>query len=205
MLAEDIVYRLPLAEARPQIEALIRRDPAQPVTFAPQRALLQDFMGVPLMADMASMRDVLAAAGDDPAKLDPTIPVDFVVDHSLTVFFSGNAEALARNRKLEMERNRERFQFIKWCGRAFGNIRVIPPGRGIMHQVNLEWLSHVVALHGLDAEVARPDTMIGTDSHTTMVNALGVLGWGVGVASRPRWPCSACRSFFPRPASWAFG
>ncbi|MEH6786895.1 MAG: aconitate hydratase AcnA [Paracoccus sp. (in: a-proteobacteria)] len=180
VLAEDVLYRLPLNEASAQIEALIARDASTPITFAPQRALLQDFMGIPLVADLASMRDRVAEAGGDPALLDAVIPVDFVVDHSMTVFFSGSPEALARNRSLEMERNRERFEFIKWCGRAFGNMRVIPPGSGIMHQVNLEWLSHVVALHGPGAGIARPDTMIGTDSHTTMVNALGVLGWGVG-------------------------
>ncbi|MBV0893245.1 aconitate hydratase AcnA [Paracoccus sp. Z118] len=184
VLAEDILYRLPLDQARTQIEALITRDSATPITFAPQRALLQDFMGVPLIADMASMRDAVAGTAAETrgnsAWPDAAIPVDFVVDHSLTVFFSGNSEALALNRRLEMERNRERFQFIKWCDRAFGNMRVIPPGRGIMHQVNLEWLSHVVALHGPGAGIARPDTMIGTDSHTTMVNALGILGWGVG-------------------------
>lgn len=180
VMIEDILYRLPRDEARVQIEALIGRDATVPITFAPQRALLQDFMGVPLIADLASMRDAVAEAGGPSGFPDAAIPVDFVVDHSLTVFFAGNAEAMALNRKLEMERNHERFRFIKWCSRAFGNVRVIPPGRGIMHQVNLEWLSHVAALHGPHAEVARPDTMIGTDSHTTMVNALGVLGWGVG-------------------------
>lgn len=180
VMIEDILYRLPRDEARVQIEALIGRDATVPITFAPQRALLQDFMGVPLIADLASMRDAVAEAEGTPGFPDAAIPVDFVVDHSLTVFFAGNAEALALNRKLEMDRNHERFQFIKWCSRAFGNIRVVPPGRGIMHQVNLEWLSHVIALHGPHADVARPDTMIGTDSHTTMVNALGVLGWGVG-------------------------
>ncbi|WP_299841607.1 aconitate hydratase AcnA [uncultured Jannaschia sp.] len=180
VLAEDILYRLPSDEARSQVEALVERDTTRPITFAPQRALLQDFMGIPLMADMVSMRDVLAAADDDPSRLNTRIPIDFVVDHSLTVFFSGNPNALERNRRMEMERNHERFQFIKWCGKAFAGVRIIPPGRGIMHQVNLEWLSHVVALHGPQADVARPDTMIGTDSHTPMVNALGVLGWGVG-------------------------
>lgn len=180
VLAEDILYRLPIAEARAQIKALIDRDQSRPITFAPQRALLQDFMGVPLITDMASMRDSMAKNGMDPAELNPTIPVDFVVDHSLNVFFAGNPKAVAMNRRMEMERNSERFRLIKWSSRAFSNMRIIPPGRGIMHQINLEWLSHVVALHGPTAEVARPDTMIGTDSHTTMVNALGILGWGVG-------------------------
>ena len=181
ILAEDILFRLPGDAARPEIAALAGRETGGTVSFAPQRALLQDFMGVPLLTDMASLRDALAEAGGDPARLDPAIPVDFVVDHSLTVFFAGDAEARARNQRLEFERNAERFALIKWAQGAFGRMRVVPPGRGIMHQVNLEWLSHVVALHGpAGQETARPDTMIGTDSHTTMVNALGVLGWGVG-------------------------
>ena len=181
VMAEDILYRLPRDQAREQIGALIARDSTIPVSFVPSRALLQDFMGIPLMTDMASMRDALAARGLDPRLLDPAIPVDFVVDHSLSVLFAGNPDALEMNRKLELERNHERFAFIKWCQGAFGRFRVIPPGRGIMHQVNLEWLSHVIRLtDGADRPLARPDTMIGTDSHTTMVNALGILGWGVG-------------------------
>lgn len=177
VLAEDILWRLPLAQARHEIAAL-RGDVAGPaISFSPGRALLQDFLGVALMTDLASIRDAIADQGGDPRGLDPVIPVDFVVDHSLAVQFSGSSAALSLNRQAEMERNRERFAFIKWCQTAFGNFRVIPPGRGIMHQVNLEWLSHVVRV--CDG-VARPDTMIGTDSHTTMVNALGVLGWGVG-------------------------
>lgn len=179
VLAEDILFRLPEPEARAQIAALITSDPNQPVSFAPGRALLQDFMGIPLMTDFASMRDALAEKGQDPLILDPAIPVDFVVDHSLNVFFSGNPDALVRNRRAEFERNSERFAFIKWCQQSFGKFRVIPPGRGIMHQVNLEWISKVVISDHITG-LTRPDTMIGTDSHTTMVNALGVLGWGVG-------------------------
>lgn len=177
VLAEDILWRLPLSQARAEIAALRGEGSAQAISFAPGRALLQDFLGVALMTDLASIRDAIAAEGGDPRSLDPVIPVDFVVDHSLAVQFSGSAAALSLNRQTEMDRNSERFAFIKWCQTAFGNFRVIPPGRGIMHQVNLEWLSQVVRVCG---DVARPDTMIGTDSHTTMVNALGVLGWGVG-------------------------
>ncbi len=177
VLAEDILWRLPLEEARAEIAALRGDSPEQAISFAPGRALLQDFMGVAVMTDLASIRDAIAVEGGDPRSLDPVIPVDFVVDHSLAVQFSGTTDALSLNRSAELERNRERFAFIKWCQTAFGNFRVIPPGRGIMHQVNLEWLSHVVRV---EDGVARPDTMIGTDSHTTMVNALGVLGWGVG-------------------------
>ncbi|WP_404863503.1 aconitate hydratase AcnA [Georhizobium sp. MAB10] len=181
VLAEDILFRLDADAAEVQIAALRNRDQSTPVTFAPSRALLQDFMGIPLMTDMASMRDQLHEEGIDPEKLNPVIPVDFVVDHSLTVMHAGSDNALALNRRVEMERNLERFRFIKWCQSSFRNFRVIPPGRGIMHQVNLEWLSTVVRVMDVDGrKIARPDTMIGTDSHTTMVNALGVLGWGVG-------------------------
>ncbi len=176
VMAEDVLFRLPLAEAGGQLAAL-RGEADAPVTFRPSRALLQDFMGVPLMTDLASLRDATAEAGRDPERVDPVIPCDFVTDHSLSVMVSGRADALPANRRMEIERNRERFAFIKWCQGAFGNFRVIPPGRGIMHQINLEWLSEVVRVEG---GLARPDTMIGTDSHTTMVNALGVLGWGVG-------------------------
>jgi len=177
VIAEDMLWRLHEDEARTALQALAERRSDAMLSFAPARALLQDFLGIPLMTDLASMRDLLAEAGRDPALLDPVIPVDFVVDHSLTVFHAGSPDAALLNRQLELERNRERFAFIKWCQRAFGNFRVIPPGRGIMHQVNLEWLATVV--RDVDG-IARPDTMIGTDSHTTMVNALGVLGWGVG-------------------------
>lgn len=177
VLAEDILWRLPVPQARAEIAALRTEGPDQQISFAPGRALLQDFLGVALMTDLASIRDAIAAEGGDPRRLDPVIPVDFVVDHSLAVQYSGTSAALSLNQQTEMERNHERFAFIKWCQTAFGNFRVIPPGRGIMHQVNLEWLSLLVRVQ---AGVARPDTMIGTDSHTTMVNALGVLGWGVG-------------------------
>ncbi|WP_169310781.1 aconitate hydratase AcnA [Cereibacter changlensis] len=177
VLAEDILWRLPLEEARRELDALRGEAGERQISFAPGRALLQDFLGVALMTDLVSIRDTIAGEGGDPRRLDPVIPVDFVVDHSLAVQHCASAAALVLNRQVEMERNRERFAFIKWCQSAFGNFRVIPPGRGIMHQVNLEWLSHVVRVQD---GCARPDTMIGTDSHTTMVNALGILGWGVG-------------------------
>ncbi len=152
------------------------------IPFQPGRALLQDFMGIPLMTDLASMRDALVARGADALLVQPRIPVDFVVDHSLVAAYAGRADARMLNRQFEMEHNAERFAFIKWCQRNFEGLRVIPPGRGIMHQVNLEWLASVVRTVDRPsmAPLAVPDTMIGTDSHTTMVNALGVLGWGVG-------------------------
>ena len=176
VLAEDILVRRPAPEAERELAALVGAGDAT-LSFQPGRALLQDFLGVPLMTDLAALRDAAAEAGLDPRLIDPVIPCDFVTDHSLVAMAAGRADALPINRRMEMERNRERFAFIKWAQSAFGNFRVIPPGRGIMHQINLEWLSTVVRS---DGALARPDTMIGTDSHTTMVNALGVLGWGVG-------------------------
>lgn len=177
IIAEDMLWRLPRDQALVALDGLTRRQRDAVISLAPGRALLQDFLGIPLMTDFAAMRDMLVGHGRDPRLLDPVIAVDFVVDHSLNVLFSGSPQAAALNRAAEMDRNRERFAFIKWCQQAFANFRVIPPGRGIMHQVNLEWLASVV--RQVDG-IARPDTMIGTDSHTTMVNALGVLGWGVG-------------------------
>jgi len=145
------------------------------------RLLLQDFTGVPLMTDMASLRDAVATRGLDPNRVNPTIPVDFVCDHALIAVHGGRPDAMALNEKIEIERNRERFEFLKWCAGAFSNIRLIPPGSGIMHQLNLEWLSTIVALEEVDGvTLARPDTLLGTDSHTPMVGGLGVLGWGVG-------------------------
>lgn len=177
VIAEDMLWRLPEEAARAAFDDLASRRQDKVVSLAPGRALLQDFLGIPLMTDLATMRDLLDAKGLDPARINPEIQVDFVVDHSLVAFHAGSPQAAVLNRQMELERNRERFEFIKWCQTAFGRLRVIPPGQGIMHQVNLEWLATVAR------EVSgalRPDTMIGTDSHTTMVNALGVLGWGVG-------------------------
>ena len=149
--------------------------------FRPARLLLQDFTGVPLMTDLASLRDEVAAKGKDPRRVNPSIPIDFVCDHALIAEYGGRADAKSLNEKIEIERNRERFHFIKWCSQAFSNIRLIPPGSGIMHQLNLEWLSSLVWLEEVDGlRLARPDTLLGTDSHTPMVGGLGVLGWGVG-------------------------
>ena len=149
--------------------------------FSPTRLLLQDFTGLPLMTDLASLRDVVAERGGDPAKVSPRIPVDFVCDHALIAEHGGRPDARRLNERIEIERNRERFEFLKWCAGAFDNIRLIPPGSGIMHQLNLEWLSCVVRLVASErGPLAVPDTLLGTDSHTTMVNGLGVLGWGVG-------------------------
>jgi aconitate hydratase len=149
--------------------------------FQPARLLLQDFTGIPLMTDMASLRDEIARRGGDPAKANPQIPIDFVCDHALIAVHGGRPDARALNEEIEIARNRERFEFLKWCAGAFANIRLIPPGSGIMHQLNLEWLSTVVFLElAAGMTLARPDTLLGTDSHTPMVGGLGVLGWGVG-------------------------
>ena len=153
------------------------------IGFRPVRVLMQDFTGVPAIVDLAAMRDAMIALGGDPKRINPLAPVDLVIDHSVSVDAFGNAQAFAKNVGLEMERNRERYAFLRWGQAAFDNFRVVPPGTGICHQVNLEALSQVVwtlpAARGGNM-LACPDTLVGTDSHTTMVNGLSVLGWGVG-------------------------
>ncbi len=160
------------------------------IGFRPARVLMQDFTGVPAVVDLAAMRDGMKALGGDPQKINPLVPVDLVIDHSVVVDFFGNAKALGQNVKREYEQNQERYKFLKWGQGAFKNFRVVPPGTGICHQVNLEYLAQTVwtkkekiknAKGKLETvEVAYPDTVVGTDSHTTMINGLGVLGWGVG-------------------------
>lgn len=147
------------------------------IPFKPARVLLQDFTGVPAIVDLAAMRDAVKRLGVDPQKINPLCPVDLVVDHSVQVDVSRNADAVKQNERIEFERNKERFQFLKWGQNAFENFQIVPPGSGIVHQVNLEYLARVV--FNRDG-LAYPDTLVGTDSHTTMVNGLGVLGWGVG-------------------------
>ena len=151
------------------------------IAYRPARVLMQDFTGVPAVVDLAAMRDGLAALGGDPEKINPLVPVDLVIDHSVIVDEFGTPMAFARNVELEYKRNEERYKFLKWGQQAFRNFRVVPPGTGICHQVNLEYLGQVVWTKDEDGEtVAYPDTCVGTDSHTTMINGLGVLGWGVG-------------------------
>jgi len=147
------------------------------IRFRPARVILQDFTGVPAVVDFAAMRDAVARLGGDPEKINPICPVDLVIDHSVQVDVAGNKEALKKNEELEFVRNRERFQFLKWGSDAFEGLEIIPPGSGIVHQVNLEYLARVV--FNKDATLF-PDSLVGTDSHTTMINGLGVLGWGVG-------------------------
>ena len=154
---------------------------AQPLEFLPARVLLQDLTGVPLVVDLAGLRAAVAERGGDPGRINPVVPVDLVIDHSVHVDAFGTADALSRNVELEYGRNRERYLLLRWAQGAFDGLRVVPPGTGIVHQVNLEYLADVVAVRsGADGPVAMPDTVVGTDSHTTMVNGLGVLGWGVG-------------------------
>jgi len=150
------------------------------IPFYPARVLMQDFTGVPAVVDLAAMRDAVAAVGQDPQKINPLVPVDLVVDHSVQIDFSGSAGALAKNVDKEYERNQERYTFLKWAQKAFRNFRVVPPNSGIIHQVNLEHLARVVMESPDEPGLLHPDTVVGTDSHTTMINGLGVLGWGVG-------------------------
>ena len=153
----------------------------QEVPFKPYRVVLQDFTGVPAVVDLAAMRSAMARLGGDPEKINPLIPVDLVIDHSVQVDFFGSDGALVKNVDIEFKRNRERYEFLRWGQQAFDNFRVVPPNVGIVHQVNLEYLARVVAIKETDdGPVAMPDTLVGTDSHTTMINGLGVLGWGVG-------------------------
>ena len=179
---------------RGDIEALAgwagnAKAPAEEIAFRPARVLMQDFTGVPAVADLAAMRDAVLAAGKDAALINPVSPVDLVIDHSVMVDKFGAPDAFADNVALEMSRNAERYRFLRWGQLAFDNFRVVPPGTGICHQVNLEYLARVVWTRepsarggkgGNSRALAFPDTLVGTDSHTTMINGLGVLGWGVG-------------------------
>src|SRR5437764_2860960 len=158
--------------------------PAQvEIPFVVARIVLQDFTGVPLLVDLAAMRSAVQRLKADPTIIEPLVPVDLVVDHSVQVDFFGSAEALRLNLEMEFKRNRERYQFLKWGQQAFKTFQLIPPGIGIVHQVNLEYLAKGVLSSQsstLNARLFYPDTLVGTDSHTTMINGLGVVGWGVG-------------------------
>jgi aconitate hydratase len=167
------------------IEALAKWDvkstAAREISFMPARVLLQDFTGVPCVVDLAAMRDGIARLGGDPNKVNPLQPVELVIDHSVQVDFFGMADAFQKNADLEFARNQERYAFLRWGQSAFNNFRVVPPDTGIVHQVNLEYLARVVmTAESPEGTLAFPDTLVGTDSHTTMVNGLGVVGWGVG-------------------------
>lgn len=170
---------------RKQIEAVARwkpsDEPSQEIQYTPARVLMQDFTGVPCVVDLVAMRDAVIALGGDPQQVNPLVPSELVIDHSVIVDTFGRFDAFAINAELEFERNVERYQLLRWAQQAFDNFKVVPPDTGICHQVNLEYLSRVVfTREGPDGMCAYPDTLVGTDSHTPMVNGLGVLGWGVG-------------------------
>ena len=151
------------------------------ISFMPARVLLQDFTGVPCVVDLAVMRDAIVSLGGNPDRVNPLQPVELVIDHSVQVDYFGRSDAFSLNAELEFSRNRERYAFLRWGQHAFRNFKVVPPDTGIVHQVNLEYLARVVFSDTVDGTtVAYPDTLVGTDSHTTMVNGLGVVGWGVG-------------------------
>src|SRR4051794_35310957 len=152
-------------------------DPDTEIQFTPARVIMQDFTGVPCIVDLATMREAVAELGGDPARINPLAPAEMVIDHSVIADVFGRADAFEKNVELEYQRNGERYQFLRWGQTAFNDFKVVPPGTGIVHQVNIEHLARVVYERG---GVAYPDTCVGTDSHTTMVNGLGVLGWGVG-------------------------
>src|SRR5436190_15533787 len=165
------------------IEALAgwaaQAEPSDEIAFTPGRVVMQDFTGVPAVVDLAAMRDAMADLGGDPGKINPLVPAELVIDHSVQVDVFGTHDAFTRNAEREFERNKERYAFLRWGQDAFDNFSVVPPDTGIVHQVNLEYLARVVFVNEKTGE-AYPDTLVGTDSHTTMINGLGVLGWGVG-------------------------
>ncbi len=158
-----------------------RKEPDTEIQFTPGRVIMQDFTGVPCVVDLAVMREAVAGLGGDPARINPLAPAELVIDHSVQIDVAGRPDAFERNVDFEYQRNRERYQFLRWGQTAFDDIKVVPPGTGIVHPVNIEYLARVVMTREVDGVVqAYPDTCVGTDSHTTMVNGLGVLGWGVG-------------------------
>ncbi len=167
------------------LEAVINWDASSPrdteISFKVSRVLMQDFTGVPAIVDLASMRDAAKKLGCDPVVINPVVPVDLVIDHSVQVDYYGNSEAFSRNRDIEFSRNEERYRFLKWAKSSFNNLEVYQPSAGIVHQINLEYIAKVISVRsGRNDMLAFPDTLVGTDSHTTMVNGIGVLGWGVG-------------------------
>ncbi|HEV7950083.1 MAG TPA: aconitase family protein, partial [Glaciihabitans sp.] len=168
-----------------QIQALASwvptAEPDTEIQYTPARVVMQDFTGVPCIVDLATMREAVADLGGDPTKINPLSPAEMVIDHSVIADLFGSADALERNVDIEYERNGERYQFLRWGQTAFEDFKVVPPGTGIVHQVNIEYLARVTYTRNVNGVLqAYPDTCVGTDSHTTMVNGLGVLGWGVG-------------------------
>lgn len=184
VLLENLLRNENGLSVRPQdVEALAtwdaKAEPSKEIAFTPARVLLQDFTGVPAVVDLAAMRDAMRELGGDPKRINPLCPAELVIDHSVQVDDFGSGLSFRRNAELEFERNRERYAFLRWGQKAFANFKVVPPDTGIVHQVNLEYLARVVFVDE-KTQAAYPDTLVGTDSHTTMINGLGVLGWGVG-------------------------
>ena len=164
-----------------EIDSLLARRAGAGLSLFPNRIFGQDILGQVMLVDIAALRDAVAEAGGDPASIEPKVPVDIIIDHSLQVDVFGTPDASARNLAIEYERNAERFAFLRWCQQSFKGVRVVPPGKGIMHQLNLEYIGRVVwTEETADGTLAYPDTLVGTDSHTPMINGLGILGWGVG-------------------------
>ncbi|MBY0266004.1 MAG: aconitate hydratase AcnA [Burkholderiales bacterium] len=183
ILAENLARHLDAADVDPvMLQRLARGERGFEMPYRPARVLLQDLLGVPVMVDLAALRDAVAEAGGDPRTVNPVIPVDFVMDHSLIADVSGSKDAARRNSEIQFERNRERFAFLAWCQQAFDNFRVVPPDSGIVHQINLERLARGVWTREVQGglPLAYPDTLVCNDSHTPMVSGIGVLGWGVG-------------------------
>ena len=182
ILAENLLRHAAAADVEPRmLQALAHGEPGLEIPFRPARVLLQDLLGVPVMVDFAALREAIAREGGDPHSVNPQIPVDFVIDHSIIADVAGTRDAAQRNVAIEYERNRERFAFLAWCQSAFDNFRVVPPDSGIVHQINVEKLARVVwTADERGRPVVYPDTMVCNDSHSTMVNGIGVLGWGVG-------------------------
>ncbi|MGH7370418.1 MAG: aconitase family protein, partial [Candidatus Methylomirabilales bacterium] len=185
VMLESLLRNVDRYQVLPEDVVALARWRAEPgetnVPLKLARVVLQDFTGVPAVVDLAAMRSAMARLEADPGKINPLVPADLVIDHSVQVDFFGTANAFRSNVEKEYERNRERYTLLKWAQRSLTNFRVVPPGAGIVHQVNLEYLSNVVMTERRDGEAyAFPDTLVGTDSHTTMINGLGVLGWGVG-------------------------
>ena len=183
--------------SKDDIEALINWDPqaepSQEIAYRPARVLMQDFTGVPAVVDLAAMRDAMKMLGGDPEKINPLQPAELVIDHSVQIDSFGNKDAVDLNAKIEYQRNQERYSFLKWGQKAFSNFKVVPPDTGIVHQVNLEYLGRVVFdMENNGVRQAYPDTLVGTDSHTTMINGLGFWA-GVSAVSKRKPPCLASR------------
>lgn len=181
ILLENVLRGAPPRSVRREVEVIRERSHGQEVSFRPVRVALQDLLGVPALVDLAALRDAVARVGSDPMRVNPSVPVTLVIDHSLRADVTADPSAPDRNLALEYDRNGERFAFLRWCQTAFRNLEIVPPGKGILHQVNLESIARVIWTDENEAVPrAFPDTLVGTDSHTTMINGLGVLGWGVG-------------------------